>query len=213
VDIEIVHQIEHPEARMKKFILSFLLLLVSVTAYAQTKPYIVDKAHSQINFIGEAKFISAHGFFDKWEAEVMFDPANIEGSSFKITIEAASINTRVQRRDEHLRSKDFFEVEKYPQITLVSKKISKIADQKYKITADLTLHGVTKEIEVPITQVFYENNRGRFRANFEINRRDFGIIFNSKMNPIEDLVKVQVDINILEKESFEKAQKARSGSN
>ncbi|MCI0660845.1 MAG: YceI family protein [Acidobacteria bacterium] len=200
---------------MKKFTLStlLLLLLLSITAYAQTKPHVVDKSHSQINFIGEARFISAHGFFDKWEADVMFDPASIESSSFKITIEAASINTRVQRRDDHLRSKDFFEVEKYPQITLVSKKVSKIGDQKYNVTADLTLHGVTKEIDVPISQVFYENNRGRFRANFEINRRDFGITFNSKMNPIEDIVKVQVDINILEKESFEKAQKARAGSN
>jgi len=207
------HQISIAGDSMKKFTLSILLLLLSFTGYAQTKPYVVDKAHSQINFIGEAKFISAHGFFDKWEAEVLFDPANVEISSFKITIEAASINTRVQRRDDHLRSKDFFEVEKYPQIILVSKKVSKIADQKYNITADLTLHGVTRQIEVPITQVFYENNRGRFRANFEINRRDFGITFNSKMNPIEDLVKVQVDINILEKESFEKAQKARSGSN
>ena len=198
---------------MKKFTLSILLLLIGFSAYAQTKPYVVDKAHSQINFIGEAKFISAHGFFDKWEADVLFDPANVESSSFKITIEAASINTRVQMRDNHLRSKDFFDVEKYPQITLVSKKITKSADQKYNVIADLTMHGVTKEIEVAITQVFYENNRGRFRTTFEINRRDFGISFNSKMNPIEDLVKVQVDINILEKESFEKAQKARAGSN
>jgi len=198
---------------MKKFTLSILLLLIGFSAYAQTKPYVVDKAHSQINFIGEAKFISAHGFFDKWEADVLFDPANVESSSFKITIEAASINTRVQMRDNHLRSKDFFDVEKYPQITLVSKKITKSATQKYNVIADLTMHGVTKEIEVAITQVFYENNRGRFRTTFEINRRDFGISFNSKMNPIEDLVKVQVDINILEKESFEKAQKARAGSN
>ena len=200
---------------MKKFTLSTLLLLflLSFSAYGQTRPYVVDKAHSQINFIAEARFISAHGFFDKWEADVVFDPANIESSSFKITIEAASINTRVQKRDDHLRSKDFFEVEKYPQITLVSKKVSKIADQKYNVTADLTLHGVTKQIDVPISQVFYENNRGRFRANFEINRRDFGINFDSKMNSIEDLVKVQVDINILDKEALEKAQKARSGSN
>ena len=200
---------------MKKFTLSTLLLLflLSFSVYGQTRPYVVDKAHSQINFIAEARFISAHGYFDKWEADVVFDPANIESSSFKITIEAASINTRVQKRDDHLRSKDFFEVEKYPQITLVSKKVSKSGDQKYNVTADLTLHGVTKQIDVPITQVFYENNRGRFRAIFEINRRDFGIIYNSNMNPIEDLVKVQVDINILDKEALEKNQKARSGSN
>jgi polyisoprenoid-binding protein YceI len=198
---------------MKKYLLPILLLVTSVSVAAQTKPHVVDKAHSQINFVAEARFISAHGFFDKWEAEVQLDPAKIEDSSFKITIDATSINTRIQQRDNHLRSKDFFDVATYPQITLVSKKITKVNDRQYKVVGDLTLRGVTKQIEVDINQVFYENNRGRFRTTFEINRKDYGISYNSRMNPIEDIVKVQVDINVLEKEAFEKAQKARSGSN
>jgi hypothetical protein len=65
---------------------------------------------------------------------------------------------------------------------------------------------------VTLNQVFYENNRGRFRTTFPVNRKDFGINFDSKMNPIEDIVQVQVDINVLDKEAVEKAQKARSGS-
>jgi polyisoprenoid-binding protein YceI len=190
-----------------------LLCLAGVVASAQPRPHVVDQAHSQVNFIGEARFISAHGFFDKWAAEVQLDPAKIENSSFKITIDAASINTRVQKRDDHLRSKDFFDVATYPQITLVSKKITKVGDGKYSVAADLTLRGVTKEIQVPLAQVFYENNRGRFRANFEINRKDFGINFNSPMNPIEDMVKVQVDINVLDKEAAEKTQRPRPASN
>jgi polyisoprenoid-binding protein YceI len=198
---------------MKKYLFPLLLLVTSVTVAAQSKPHVVDKAHSQINFVAEARFISAHGFFDKWEAEVQLDPAKIEDSSFKITIDAASINTRIQQRDNHLRSKDFFDVATYPQITLVSKKITKVNDRQYKVVSDLTLRGVTKQIEVEINQVFYENNRGRYRSTFEINRKEFGISFNSRMNPIEDIVKVQVDINVLEKEAFEKAQRARSGSN
>jgi polyisoprenoid-binding protein YceI len=198
---------------MKRFLLPILLLLTSITVTAQTRPHIVDQAHSQVNFVAEARFISAHGFFDKWDVEVQLDPAKIENSSFKIIIEASSINTRIQRRDDHLRSKDFFDVATYPQITLVSKKITKIGDRQYKVLGDLTLRGITKQIEVQINQVFYENNRGRFRSNFEINRKEFGISFDSKMNPIEDIVKVQVDINVLDKEAVEKQQKARSGSN
>ncbi len=201
------------ENHMKKILLPILLLLTSITVAAQTRPYIVDHAHSQINFVAEARFISAHGSFDKWDAEVQMDPAKIEDSSFKITIEAASLNTRIQKRDDHLRSKDFFDVATYPQITLVSKKITKVGDRQYKVVADLTLRGVTKQIEVQINQVFYENNRGRFRTNFEINRKEFGITFNSAMNSIEDIVKVQVDINVLDKEAMEKARKARSGNN
>jgi polyisoprenoid-binding protein YceI len=132
--------------QMKKLLLLLLLILGSVTAAAQPRPYIVDKAHSQINFVAEARFISAHGFYDKWEAEVMLDPANIENSSFKITIDAASINTRIQKRDDHLRSKDFFDVANYPQINMVSKKLTKTGDRQYKVFVDLTMHGVTKQI-------------------------------------------------------------------
>jgi polyisoprenoid-binding protein YceI len=198
---------------MKKFLLPILLILTTLTVAAQTRPHIVDQAHSQINFVAEARFISAHGHFDKWDAEVQLDPAKIENSSFKITIEAASINTRIQRRDDHLRSKDFFDVATYPQITLVSKKITKTGDRTYAVTGDLTLRGVTKQLDVEITQVFYENNRGRFRASFRINRKAFGITFDSKMNPIEDVVQVQVDINVLDKEATEKARAARPGSN
>ncbi|MGH9837755.1 MAG: YceI family protein [Blastocatellia bacterium] len=197
---------------MKKFLLPILFVLTTLTVGAQTRPHIVDQAHSQINFVAEARFISAHGHFDKWDAEVQLDPAKIENSSFKITIEATSINTRIERRDNHLRSKDFFDVATYPQITLVSKKITKTGDRTYAVVGDLTLHGVTKQVDIEITQVFYENNRGRFRANFRLNRKEFGINFNSNMNPIEDIVQVQVDINVLDKEATEKAR-AKSGSN
>jgi polyisoprenoid-binding protein YceI len=201
---------------MKKFLPLILLFLTAITAptvFAQTRPHVVDQAHSQINFVAEARFISAHGYFDKWDAEVQLDPAKIENSSFKIIIEAASINTRVAMRDNHLRSKDFFDVATYPQITLVSKKIAKKGDRTYVVTGDLTMRGVTKQLDVEITQVFYENNRGRFRANFAVNRKDFGVTYDSKMNPIEDIVQVQVDINVLDKEATEKARAAKSGSN
>jgi polyisoprenoid-binding protein YceI len=198
---------------MKKILLLTLLILATMTVVAQPRPHIVDHAHSQINFVAEARFISAHGYFDKWDAEIQLDPAKIENSSFKITIEAASINTRVARRDDHLRSKDFFDVATYPQITLVSKKITKTGDQTYAVAGDLTLRGVTKQLDVEVTKVFYENNRGRFRASFRINRKAFGISYDSKMNPIEDIVQVQVDINVLDKEATEKARAARPNSN
>jgi len=192
-----------------------MLFLATVVFAAAPRPHIVDKAHSQINFVAEARLISAHGFFDKWEAEVHLDPQKIEDSSFKVTIDASSINTRIQRRDDHLRSKDFLSVAEYPEITFVSKKVAKSGDKMLKVTGDMTLRGITKEIEVPIETVFYENNRGRFRGTFPINRKDFGITFNSNMNPIEDVIKVQFDINILDKEAVEKQQQQRSkpGSN
>jgi polyisoprenoid-binding protein YceI len=177
---------------------------------AAPRPHIIDKAHSQINFVAEARFLSAHGFFDKWEAEVSLDAEKIENSSVKITIDAASINTRVQRRDDHLRSRDFFDAAQYPTITFVSKRILKAAEKKYNVSGDLTMRGVTKELTVPLTVVFYENNRGRFKGTFEINRKDYGINYNSRLNPIEDIVQVQFDISVQDREA---AAQRRPGSN
>jgi polyisoprenoid-binding protein YceI len=177
-----------------------------------TAPHIIDSAHSQINFVAEARFISAHGSFDKWDAEVSLDHERIENSTVKITIDASSINTRVERRDNHLRSKDFFDVAQYPTITFTSKKVTKTGDKNYNVVGDLALHGVTKEISVPVEMVFYENNRGRFRSTFQINRKEYGINYDSKMNSIADMVQVQFDINVLDKAAVEKAQKEREAA-
>ena len=195
---------------MIKASVSAVLLAVGML-FAGPAPHVIDPAHSQINFIAEAHFISAHGSFDKWEAEVNLDSANVENSNVKITIDAASINTRIERRDNHLRSKDFFWTEKYPTITFVSKKITKTGARAYNVVGDLTIRDVTKEITIPLEHVFYENNRGRFRGAFQINRKEFGVSFDSPMNSIADAVKVQVDINVLDKASVEKA-KAKTGS-
>jgi polyisoprenoid-binding protein YceI len=195
-----------------------VVLLVGSLLSAGPAPHIIDPPHSQINFVAEAKFISCHGSFDKWQAEVQLDPQKVETSSVKITIDAASINTRVQARDNHLRSKDFFAVDQYAQITFVSKKINKAGANKYAIVGDLTLRGVTKEIEIPAEMVFYEKTRGRFRGTFQLNRKEYGINWDSPMNSIQDMVQVQFDINVLdkaaaEKEAAEKAQKAKAASN
>ncbi|MCI0485356.1 MAG: YceI family protein [Blastocatellia bacterium] len=198
---------------MIKKALSAVLLLGSIMFAAPPAPHVIDPAHSQINFVAEARLISAHGHFDKWEAEVNLDAEKIENSTVKITIDAASINTRIAQRDNHLRSKDFLWVEQHPQITFMSKKITKSGDKRLDVTGDLTLRGVTKEMTVPMEMVFYENNRGRFRGTFEINRKEFGITFDSRMNSIEDIVKVQFDINVLDKEAAEKARRSRGGSN
>jgi polyisoprenoid-binding protein YceI len=199
---------------MIKIVFSFVLLVSSVlfAAPPATAPHIIDSAHSQINFVAEARFISAHGSFDKWEAEVSLDRERIENSTVKITIDASSINTRVERRDNHLRSKDFFDVAQYPTITFTSKKVTKTGDKNYNVVGDLALHGVTKEISVPVEMVFYENNRGRFRSTFQINRKEYGINFDSKMNSIADMVQVQFDINVLDKAAVEKAQKEREAA-
>lgn len=159
----------------------------------------IDKAHSEINFTAASRMLDAHGFFERWNAEVALDPNALESSSVRMVIDAGSINTRIERRDAHLRSPDFFDVEKHPQITFVSRAITRTSATAGTLTGDLTVRGVTKSVAIPVTMAFYENGRGRFRGTFQVNRRDYGITYNSAVNPIEDVVEVQFNMTLAEK--------------
>lgn len=164
----------------------------------EPKPHVIDKAHSEINFVADSRMLSAHGFFGKWDADVQLDAANLGASSVSITIDAASINTRVDMRDNHLRSPDFFDVAKFPSITFKSVKITPAAGNKLTIEGDLTVKNVTKRVSVPASMMFYDKGVGRFRGQFTILRKDFGITYDAMVNPIENEVQVQWDIAIKE---------------
>jgi polyisoprenoid-binding protein YceI len=175
-----------------------LPMLMAARPFIEIKPHVIDKNHSQINFIADSRLLSAHGFFGKWDADVKLDATNWAASSVAITIDATSLNTRVDMRDNHLRSPDFFDVAKFPTITFKSVSVTKVAEGKLDIAGDLTIRGVTKRIVVPATAVFYEKGAGRFRGQFAINRKDYGVAFDSPVNPIENEVQVQWDMAISE---------------
>src|SRR5688572_1911079 len=186
-----------------------LIPLLPPPAYAARKPYALDRSHCQLNFIGEALLISAHGFFERWDADIQVDRDNLENSALTITIESASINTRINRRDDHLRSADFLDATTHPQIKFVSTKIAKIDDTNLTITGDLTLRGITKSLNVPVKVVFLREGDGRFKGDFQINRKDFGMKYNSMMNPVEDMVSIQFDFHIQDRQAMEERQKQR----
>ncbi len=162
------------------------------------KPHVIDKAHSEINFVADSRLLSAHGFFGKWDADVKLDAANWSNSTVAITIDAASINTRVDMRDNHLKSADFFDVAKYPTITFKSTGVKQLSANKLEITGDLTMKGVTKKVVVPASVVFYEKGAGRFRGALTILRKDYGVSYDPAVNPIENEVQVQWDISLKE---------------
>ncbi len=164
----------------------------------EAKPHVIDKAHSEINFVADSRMLSAHGFFGKWDADVKLDATKYENSAVSITIDAASINTRVDMRDNHLRSADFFDVAKYPTITFKSTGVKQTAANKLEITGDLTVKGVTKKIVVPASVMFYDKGVGRFRGTLTLLRKDFGVSYDPAVNPIENEVQVQWDIALKE---------------
>jgi polyisoprenoid-binding protein YceI len=198
-------------SRFSRLFLSFFaaVLLLSARAQAELKPYVPDRSHGQINFVGDALLISAHGFFERWDGEFQIDREKLENSKIKLTIDAASLNTRVEGRDKHLRSADFLDVAKFPQITFVSTKVAKVDDSNYKVTGELSLKGVTRSVDLPVKVVFLRETDGRFRGEIQLNRKDYGMTYNSRMNPIEDMVAVQFDLHLVDKQAMEERQRQR----
>ena len=173
-----------------------LPMLLAARPVVDGSTHVIDKAHSEINFVADSRLLSAHGFFGKWDADIELDAANWARSTVVLTIDAASINTRVDMRDNHLQSPDFFDVAKYPTIGFTSVAVKQLSATKLEITGDLTVKNVTKRVVVPATVVCYEKGAGRFRGALTILRKDFGVSYDPAVNPIENEVQVQWDMSL-----------------
>jgi polyisoprenoid-binding protein YceI len=143
------------------------------------------------------------GRFSDFEGTLLFDEANPEKSSIDLTIQAASIDTNEPDRDKHLRSADFFAVEEFNTIAFKSKSITKRSAETYDVVGDLTMHGVTREITLPVAHLGAGKDPwGRDKIGFEsessLNRKDFGLSWNTALETggflIGDEVKVSVSI-------------------
>lgn len=155
------------------------------------RPYNIDRAHSEINFVVEAKFLDVHGFFDTFTVNVQFDPDTVTRSSVQITIDPRYVNTRINRRDNHLRSCDFFCVDSFPAITFQSKQVTRVGPVNYRIDGDLTMRGVTKPMSIPAKMLYNDPGAARFTGTFDINRRDFDINGDGGGGIINDSVHVE----------------------
>ncbi|MBF0331298.1 MAG: YceI family protein [Candidatus Omnitrophica bacterium] len=188
-------------------IVAGILLSVAVTltggaSFAATQ-FALDKVHSSVNFaIAHLVVSKVTGGFDDIDAAVAFDANDLEHSSINATIQVASINTKNKQRDDHLRSPDFFEVEKFPTINFTSKKIVMKDAMTYLITGDLTMKGVTHEIEVPVMimgPIINPMNQQPIlglEAHFKINRQDYGVKWNKTLDNGGLMLGNDVDVDI-----------------
>jgi len=145
---------------------------------------------------------TVRGEFTKTEGSVTIDPADVTKSSVEATIDAASVNTRDEKRDGHLKSPDFFDVAKFPKITFKSTKVEKAGEGKLKVTGDLTLHGVTKAVVLDVTGPSAEVKdpygalRRGLSATTTINRKDFGVSYGPDA-VVSDAVAITIDAELL----------------
>ena len=174
-----------------------------------TNHWDIDVGHSAIHFWVRHMIISkVHGRFARWSGAIELDQQDLTRSSVDVRIDTASIDTQVGDRDTHLRSADFLDVAKYPEMTFRSKRIEKVGDG-YRVVGDLSLHGVVREVTLEaefagIGKDPWGNQRAGFSAKASLDRRDYGLVWNAALETGGVLVGEKVEIAI-ELEAVKKA--------
>ena len=174
---------------MKRIITAIATIIaLALPVIASATTWTIDPEHSNVGFKVRHMMISnVKGNFEKFSGTVDIDDKEITKSKVSVSIETASITTNVQKRDDHLKSAEFFDVAKYPTMTFVSKKVARTGKDKLKVTGDLTLHGVTKEVVLDVEGPTAESKdpwgtiRRGATATTRINRKDFGLVWNKAL--------------------------------
>jgi polyisoprenoid-binding protein YceI len=172
--------------------------------------YTIDPAHSSAGFkIRHLMVAYIRGGFSGLTGDVIFDPANPANTKINASIKATTLHTHDEKRDAHVKGADFLDAEKYPTITFVSKKVTSDGKNQWKVTVDLTLHGVTKEVTLDVESAAAEakdpwgNLRSGASAETVIKRSEFGLTFNAPLETggfmLSDEVHIHLDVELIKK--------------
>ncbi len=173
----------------------------------------IDTAHSEITFSVRHMMISkARGRFDEFGGTINFDEENPSASTVDVTIQADSINTRNDDRDGHLKSADFLNVAEYPTITFTSTKVTPTDDDEGKLTGNLTIAGVTKEVTLDVEYAGqalspWGATSAGFSGSTKIDRRDFGLTWNAALETggvlVGNDIKIEIELELVKQETAE----------
>ena len=194
---------------MKRFISAVCsILVIAFPLIVSAATWNIDPEHTNVGFkVKHLMVTNVKGLFEKFTGTVDLNEKDITKSKVDVSIDTKSINTNVVKRDEHLRSADFLDVAKYPAMTFTSKKVAKAGKGKLKVTGDLTLHGVTKEVVLDVEGPSAEskdpwgNIRKGASATARINRKDFGLNWNKALETggfvVGDDVLISLEIEMI----------------
>jgi len=192
-------------------ILALASSLAGSAAAAET--LVIDRAHSDASFQVRHFVSKVRGRFTDFTGTIVADAAKPEASSVEFTVKTASIDTAQANRDKHLQSADFFDAAQFPEITFKSTKVKSTGKDKFDVTGNLTLHGVTKQITLPVTYLGSvgagKDAKHGFETTTTINRKDFGIVWNKAMDAGGYMLGDDVTVNI----NIEAAPKKDAASN
>ena len=191
-------------------LLAAAVLCLVAPGLLHAAPWEFDPEHTGVHFkVRHLMVSSVRGEFEKVTGKIVYDEADVTKSAADITIDTASISTRLAKRDEHLRGPDFLDVAKYPVITFKSKRVEKAGNGTLKMTGDLTIRGVTKEVVLtvegptPAIKDPWGNRRVGGQATAKIHRKDFGLVWNEALETggvvVGDEVEITIDMEIYRK--------------
>lgn len=164
------------------FVMIFALLLMTNSAFAKAENWEIDKAHSNVYFDVKHTYATVRGQFNDFSGRLQFDPHNLELSKVTFEVNTKSINTGIPNRDNHLRSEEFFAVNKFPAMTFQSTGVKQKKGNQYTLEGNLTIKGKTNAVAVPFTYFGIRENPLKkgymvagFEARFSIDRLDFRV--------------------------------------
>jgi len=194
----------------RRMLLVAAALLFAAPGLLHAGSWEFDPDHTGVHFkVRHLMVSSVRGEFEKVTGKIVYDESDVTKSTADITIDAASVNTRVAKRDADLRSPNFLDVAKHPTITFRSKRVEKTGNGTLKMTGDLTIHGVTKEVVLdidgptPAVKDPWGNVRVGGHATTKIQRKDFGLTWNKAIETggvvVGDEVEITIDVEIYRK--------------
>lgn len=172
---------------MKRTLSLTALLLLAAALPLRADEYTVDKNHSEASFRVKHMFSKTAGKFDDFAGTIHWDKADVGKSNVEFTLKSASVDTGNERRDNHLRTDDFFGADKCPDITFKSSKITAAGSDSFSVTGTLTMHCIAKEVTLPVKFLGEgKDPGGNVKAGFEtatvLNRKDFNMNWNAKLD-------------------------------
>ena len=172
-----------------------------------TGTYAIDPSHSRIGFVARHAMVTkVRGSFREFDGAGYFDAEDPTGSHLQLTIQATSINTGNADRDGHLRSNDFFDMEQYPEIAFASTRVEQVDDERYRVTGDLSIKGVTKPVTVDFEYTGtaidpFGNERIGFEGRATVNRKDWGVNWNAALEAggvlVSEKVVLEFDVSAI----------------
>jgi polyisoprenoid-binding protein YceI len=172
-----------------------------------TGDYTIDASHSRIGFVARHAMVTkVRGSFNDFTGSIHLDAANPAASTAQISIDVASIDTRNEQRDGHLRTNDFFDAPTFPKITFKSTSVQQLDDEKFAVTGDLSIKDVTKAITVAfefagLATDPYGNVRAGYEGTATLNRSDYGVSFNAALDTggvlVSDKINLELDVSAI----------------